>query len=239
MQSTMRRAVGFPVLCLLLSLHAAGCLARNNDHFWAIRQRKNGKPAFIYHHSQDIEKSLDIAPQKIHKYNYHSSSEAQIGKHHQIVNSAFPKPAYDPSLNLLAMAGQDLEVENRPVPAANVIVVPQNEPPLTIIWSFDSFIEISLQMLHKYLKGSFGYRFEKPKYPHTLQLFTPSYSHTRTLSMVLLEPSIFLQRTEYSKAIDRVTIDAVVKRAISGTGNYQSSSTGLVTYQLAYLGQIT
>ncbi|XP_060268763.1 receptor-type tyrosine-protein phosphatase R isoform X2 [Ovis aries] len=123
MQSTMRRAVGFPVLCLLLSLHAAGCLARNNDHFWAIHQRKNGKPAFIYHHSQDIEKSLDIAPQKIHKYNYHSSSEAQIGKHHQIVNSAFPKPAYDPSLNLLAMAGQDLEVENRPVPAANVIVV--------------------------------------------------------------------------------------------------------------------
>uniref|UniRef100_A0AAA9SS70 protein-tyrosine-phosphatase n=1 Tax=Bos taurus TaxID=9913 RepID=A0AAA9SS70_BOVIN len=119
----MRRAVGFPALCLLLSLHAAGCLAKNNDHFLAIRQKKSGKPAFIYHHSQDIEKSLDIAPQKIHKHNYHSSSEAQIGRHHQIVNSAFPKPAYDPSLNLLAMAGQDLEVENRPVPAANVIVV--------------------------------------------------------------------------------------------------------------------
>ncbi|KAM9760139.1 receptor-type tyrosine-protein phosphatase R isoform 2-T2 [Dama dama] len=123
MQSAMRRAVGFPALCLLLSLHAAGCLSRNNDHFLAIRQKKSGKPAFIYHHSQDIEKSLDIAPQKTHKHNYHSSSEAQIGKHHQIVNSAFPKPAYDTSLNLLAMAGQDLEVENRPVPAANVIVV--------------------------------------------------------------------------------------------------------------------
>ncbi|XP_043303488.1 receptor-type tyrosine-protein phosphatase R isoform X1 [Cervus canadensis] len=119
----MRRAVGFPALCLLLSLHAAGCLSRNNDHFLAIHQKKSGKPAFIYHHSQDIEKSLDIAPQKTHKHNYHSSSEAQIGKHHQIVNSAFPKPAYDTSLNLLAMAGQDLEVENRPVPAANVIVV--------------------------------------------------------------------------------------------------------------------
>lgn len=100
----------------------SGCLSRNNDHFLAIRQ-KSGKPAFIYHHSQDIEKSLDIAPQKTYKHNYHSSSEAQIGKHHQIVNSAFPKPAYDTSLNLLATAGQDLEVENRPVPAANVIVV--------------------------------------------------------------------------------------------------------------------
>ncbi|XP_029062228.1 receptor-type tyrosine-protein phosphatase R [Monodon monoceros] len=117
----MRRAVGFPALCLLL--HAAGCLSRNNDHFLAIHQKKSGKPAFIYHHSQDIEKSLDIAPQNIQKHSYHSSSKAQISKRHQIVNSAFPRPAYDPSLNLLAMAGQDLEVENLPIPAANVIVV--------------------------------------------------------------------------------------------------------------------
>ncbi|XP_059790678.1 receptor-type tyrosine-protein phosphatase R isoform X2 [Balaenoptera ricei] len=100
-----------------------GCLSRNNDHFLAIHQKKSGKPAFIYHHSQDIEKSLDIAPQKIQKHSYHSSSKAQISKRHQIVNSAFPRPAYDPSLNLLAMAGQDLEVENLPIPAANVIVV--------------------------------------------------------------------------------------------------------------------
>lgn len=114
----MKRVFDFCFCFLPLS----GSLSRNNDHFLAIRQ-KSGKPAFIYHHSQDIEKSLDIAPQKTYKHNYHSSSEAQLGKHHQIVNSAFPKPAYDTSLNLLAMAGQDLEVENRPVPAANVIVV--------------------------------------------------------------------------------------------------------------------
>ncbi|XP_057342855.1 receptor-type tyrosine-protein phosphatase R isoform X4 [Manis pentadactyla] len=118
----MRRAVGFPALCLLLSLHAAGCFSRNNDHILAIQQ-KNGKPAFIYHHSQDIEKSLDIAPQKTYKHSFHSPSEAHISKHRQIVDSAFPRPAYDPSLNLLAMAGQDLEVENLPIPAANVIVV--------------------------------------------------------------------------------------------------------------------
>ncbi|XP_036856244.2 receptor-type tyrosine-protein phosphatase R isoform X3 [Manis javanica] len=120
--NTMRRAVGFPALCLLLNLHAAGCFSRNNDHILAIQQ-KNGKPAFIYHHSQDIEKSLDIAPQKTYKHSFHSPSEAHISKHHQIVDSAFPRPAYDPSLNLLAMAGQDLEVENLPIPAANVIVV--------------------------------------------------------------------------------------------------------------------
>uniref|UniRef100_A0A8D1G1N6 protein-tyrosine-phosphatase n=1 Tax=Sus scrofa TaxID=9823 RepID=A0A8D1G1N6_PIG len=119
----MRRLVGFPAFCLLLSLHAAGCLSRNNDHFLAVHQKKSGKPAFIYHHSQDLEKSLDIAPQKIYRHSYHSSSGAQISKQHPIVNSAFPRPAYDPSLNLLAMAGQDLEVENLPIPAANVIVV--------------------------------------------------------------------------------------------------------------------
>lgn len=98
----------------------SGCFSGNNDHFLALHHKKIGKPAFLYHHSQDIEKSLDIAPQKMYK---HSSSEAQISKHHTIVNSAFPRPAYDSSLDLLAVAGQDLEVENLPIPAANVIVV--------------------------------------------------------------------------------------------------------------------
>lgn len=98
----------------------SGCFSGSNDHFLAIHHKKSGKPAFIYHHSQDIEKSLDIAPQKIYK---HFSSEAQVSRRHQIVHSAFPRPAYDPSLNLLAVAGQDLDVENLPIPAANVIVV--------------------------------------------------------------------------------------------------------------------
>ncbi|XP_008053599.1 receptor-type tyrosine-protein phosphatase R-like, partial [Carlito syrichta] len=118
----MRRAVDFLALCQLLNLHAAGCFSGNNDHFLAINQ-KSGKPVFIYHHSQDTEKSLDMAPQKIYKHSYHSSSEVQARKHHQIVNSAIPRPAYDPSLNLLAVTGQDIEVENLPIPAANVIVV--------------------------------------------------------------------------------------------------------------------
>ena len=98
----------------------AGCFSGNNDHFLALHHKKSGKPAFLYHHSQDIEKSLDIAPRKMYK---HSSSEAQISKHHPSVNSAFPRPAYDSSLNLLAVAGQDPEVENLPIPEANVIVI--------------------------------------------------------------------------------------------------------------------
>ncbi|XP_060234060.1 receptor-type tyrosine-protein phosphatase R isoform X1 [Meriones unguiculatus] len=133
----MRRAVGFPALCLLLNLHAAECSWGNNDHFLDIRQKKSWKPVFIYHHSQDIEKSLDIAQEA---YNYHSPSEVQITKHHQIVNSAFPRPAYDPSLNLLAVSGQDLEIENLPIPAANVIVVTLqmdiNKPNITLLRIF-------------------------------------------------------------------------------------------------------
>lgn len=80
---------------------------------------------FIYHHVQSVEKSLDTDSYKNSKQNFHSSSHTKISKLHPaiIVKSAFPRPAYDPSLNLLAMTGQDLEVENLPIPATNVIVV--------------------------------------------------------------------------------------------------------------------
>ncbi|GAB1295577.1 Receptor-type tyrosine-protein phosphatase R [Apodemus speciosus] len=105
------------------------CFSGNNDHFLAIRQKKSWKPVFIYDHSQDIKKSLDIA-QEAYKHSYHSPSEVQISKRRQIINSAFPRPAYDPSLNLLAASGQDLEIENLPIPAANVIVVESSKEDL-------------------------------------------------------------------------------------------------------------
>ncbi|XP_066849103.1 receptor-type tyrosine-protein phosphatase R isoform X1 [Anser cygnoides] len=122
----MRRAAAcLRALCLLLQLRAAGCFSGDNDHFLAIHQRKSGKPVFIYHHVQNVEKSLDTDSYKNSKQNFHSSSHTKINKLHPaiIVKSTFPRPAYDPSLNLLAMAGQDLEVENLPIPATNVIVV--------------------------------------------------------------------------------------------------------------------
>ncbi|XP_038267421.1 receptor-type tyrosine-protein phosphatase R isoform X1 [Dermochelys coriacea] len=128
----MRRpAACLPVACLLLQLQlqlqlqAAGCFSGDNDHFLAIHQRKSGKPVFIYHHVQSVEKSLDTNSQKIYKHNFHSSSYAKISKLHPaiIVKSTFPRPAHDPSLNLLAMTGQEPEVENLPIPASNVIVV--------------------------------------------------------------------------------------------------------------------
>ncbi|XP_029858870.1 receptor-type tyrosine-protein phosphatase R isoform X2 [Harpia harpyja] len=122
----MRRAAAcLRALCLLLQLRASGCFSGDNDHFLAIHQRKSGKPVFIYHHVQSVEKSLDTDSYKNSKQNFHSSSHSKISKLHPaiIVKSTFPRPAYDPSLNLLAMTGQDLEVENLPIPATNVIVV--------------------------------------------------------------------------------------------------------------------
>lgn len=110
-------------LLSFLFLSLSESFSGNNDHFLAVHRQKGGKPVFVYQHTQDVEKSLEIVPQKIYKHSYHSSSVDQIRKRHQIVNSAFPRPAYDPSLNLLAMSGQDPEVENLPIPAANVIVV--------------------------------------------------------------------------------------------------------------------
>ncbi|XP_069629874.1 receptor-type tyrosine-protein phosphatase R isoform X2 [Haliaeetus albicilla] len=122
----MRRAAAcLRALCLLLQLRASGCFSGDNDHFLAIHQRKSGKPVFVYHHVQSVEKSLDTDSYKNSKQNFHSSSHSKISKLHPaiIVKSTFPRPAYDPSLNLLAMTGQDLEVENLPIPATNVIVV--------------------------------------------------------------------------------------------------------------------
>ncbi|XP_050791181.1 receptor-type tyrosine-protein phosphatase R isoform X2 [Gopherus flavomarginatus] len=124
--STMRRtAACLPVVCLLLHLQAAGCFSGDSDHFLAIHQRKSGKPVFIYHHVQSVEKSLDSDSQKIYKHNFHSSSHAKISNLHPaiIVKSTVPRRAYDPSLNLLAMTAQEPEVENLPIPATNVIVV--------------------------------------------------------------------------------------------------------------------
>ncbi|XP_036616625.1 receptor-type tyrosine-protein phosphatase R-like [Trichosurus vulpecula] len=121
----MQRAIGFPALCLLVNLHAAGCFSGDSDHLLAIHQRKIGKPVFIYHHAQTIEKSLDTSHEKTYKHSFHSPSHMQTSKRHPgiIVKSTFTRPAYDPSLNLLAMTGQDLEVENLPIPEANVIIV--------------------------------------------------------------------------------------------------------------------
>lgn len=102
----------------------------------AIHQRKSGKPVFIYHHVESVEKSLDTDSYKDSKQNFHSSSHTKISKLHPaiIVKSAFPRSVYDPSLNLLAMTGQDLEVENRPIPTTNVIIVVSD-----FFWVLESF----------------------------------------------------------------------------------------------------
>nr|XP_028602791.1 receptor-type tyrosine-protein phosphatase R isoform X3 [Podarcis muralis] len=114
-------AACLPVACLLLQLQAAGCFSGDNDHFLAIHQRMSRKPIFIYHHVQSVEKSLDTSDQKDYGHNSHLSSHGKISKLHPAV---IVKPAYEPSLNLLAMTGdEDQEVENLPIPAANVITV--------------------------------------------------------------------------------------------------------------------
>ncbi|XP_039427096.1 receptor-type tyrosine-protein phosphatase R isoform X2 [Corvus cornix cornix] len=120
-----RAAACLRALCLLLHLRAAGCFSGDSDHFLAIHQRKSGKPVFIYHHVESVEKSLDTDSYKDSKQNFYSSSHTKMSKLHPaiIVKSAFPRSVYDPSLNLLAMTGQDLEVENLPIPTTNVIIV--------------------------------------------------------------------------------------------------------------------
>lgn len=122
-------------------LFFTGCFSGDNDHFLAVHQRKSGKPIFIYHHVQSIEKSLDTSDQKDYRLKSHLSSHAKISKLHPaiILKSTFSRPAYDPSLNLLAMTGEDQEVENLPVPATNVITVVS-----VFCWLFSSSLECIL-----------------------------------------------------------------------------------------------
>lgn len=102
-----------------------GCFSGDNDHIMAIHQRKSRNPIFIYHHVQSVEKSLDMSDQRDYGHNSHLHFHAKISKLHPalMVKSAFSQPGHDSSLNLLAMTGEDQEVENLPIPAANVITV--------------------------------------------------------------------------------------------------------------------
>lgn len=90
---------------------------------------------FIYHHVESVEKSLDTDSYKDSKQNFRSS-HTKISKLHPaiIVKSAFPRSVYDPSLNLLAMTGEDLEVENLPIPTTNVIIVVSD-----FLWVLEGF----------------------------------------------------------------------------------------------------
>ncbi|XP_053114051.1 receptor-type tyrosine-protein phosphatase R isoform X2 [Hemicordylus capensis] len=121
-----RTAGSLPLVCLLwLHLQAAGCFSGDNDHFLAIHQRKSGRPIFIYHHVQSVEKSLDTSDQKDLGHNSYLSFHAKSSKSNSavIMKSTFSRPVYDPSLNLLAVTDEDQEVENLPIPAVNVITV--------------------------------------------------------------------------------------------------------------------
>ncbi|KAJ7329819.1 hypothetical protein JRQ81_015993 [Phrynocephalus forsythii] len=120
-----RTAACLPLGYLLLQLQVAGCFSGDNDHIMAIHQRKSRNPIFVYHHVQSVEKSLDMNDQKDYGHNSHLHSHAKISKLHPavIVKSTFPRPGYDSSLNLLAMTGEDQELENLHIPATNVITV--------------------------------------------------------------------------------------------------------------------
>lgn len=101
---------------------------------------------FIYHHVESVEKSLDTDSYKDSKQNFHSSSHSKISRLHPaiIVKSAFPRSVYDPSLNLLAMTGQDLEVENLPIPTRNVIIVVSD-----LFWALEGFFFVDKYVYRK------------------------------------------------------------------------------------------
>nr|DBA31129.1 TPA: hypothetical protein GDO54_007029 [Pyxicephalus adspersus] len=114
----------FSVLCLLL-FTAADCFSGDNDHFLAIRERKNWKSRFIYSHVQSIEKSLDLERQKMPEHKFHSPANQKGSKLFPAfyMKSAFPRSSHNQALNLLASEDPDVEIENLPIPESCVILV--------------------------------------------------------------------------------------------------------------------
>uniref|UniRef100_A0A6I8S3N7 protein-tyrosine-phosphatase n=1 Tax=Xenopus tropicalis TaxID=8364 RepID=A0A6I8S3N7_XENTR len=113
-----------PFLCCLLFIRATECFSGDNDHLLAVHQRKSGRPRFIYHHVQSIEKSLDLERQKLSDQNFHMPSHLHVGKFHPagFDKSSFPR-SHNRAQNLLAPSDTEVDVENLPIPQANVILV--------------------------------------------------------------------------------------------------------------------
>lgn len=121
----MLRSRWLPMLSLLLQLRCAVCFSGDSDHFLAIHQRKSERPLFIYHRVQNIEKSLKSGHVAMNNQNSHPRFHSKMKMLHPgvIAKSTFPRSAYDPSLNLLAVNNEGSEIEELSVPEASVIVV--------------------------------------------------------------------------------------------------------------------
>ncbi|OCT88923.1 receptor-type tyrosine-protein phosphatase R [Xenopus laevis] len=112
-----------PLMCFLLFIQATEGFSGDNDHFMAIHYRKSGRPRFIYHRVQSIEKSLDLNRQ-LSDHNFNTPAHLHVGK---FLPAGFDKAAFPRShnraQNLLAPSDTDVKVENLPIPQANVILV--------------------------------------------------------------------------------------------------------------------
>ncbi|KAG8439680.1 hypothetical protein GDO86_005744 [Hymenochirus boettgeri] len=120
-----RLCCSLPVLCFLLFTHVTECFSGDNDPFLDVYQRKSGKPMFIYTHVQSIEKSLDLERRMISDHNFHTPVHHHAGKYFPelYAKSAFPRSPNNQAMNLLAPSDPDVEVEEQPIPQANVILV--------------------------------------------------------------------------------------------------------------------
>ncbi|XP_053572760.1 receptor-type tyrosine-protein phosphatase R [Bombina bombina] len=121
----MQRLHAFPLLCFLLISQTAESFSGDHAQFLTIHQRRTGKLRLPFSHAQDIEKSIDLGREKMPDIHFFSPSHLKVTKFipAAFVRSDFPRSTHDQPLNLLASNDPDVEVENLPIPRANVILV--------------------------------------------------------------------------------------------------------------------
>ncbi|XP_032894062.1 receptor-type tyrosine-protein phosphatase R [Amblyraja radiata] len=118
-------------VCLLLRLHTAGCLPEDHEHF-ETRGRKmpfsGGKPAFIYHQIQSIDKSVDLTGVEMQRSRFSEpllSKYIDRGRPHpaMIVKSTLPRVSSDRSTHSVTNDDQWSEIENLPIPEEDLVSV--------------------------------------------------------------------------------------------------------------------
>ncbi|XP_072915767.1 receptor-type tyrosine-protein phosphatase R isoform X1 [Hemitrygon akajei] len=119
------------VVCLLLRFHTAGCFSGDHENF-EIRGQKmpfsNGKPTFIYHRLQHIDKAADLSNMEMQKSRineplFHKYIERSRPPPAMIVKSTFPRVSNDRSSHFVTNDDQWSGIENLPIPEDDLISV--------------------------------------------------------------------------------------------------------------------
>ncbi|XP_078273461.1 receptor-type tyrosine-protein phosphatase R-like [Rhinoraja longicauda] len=118
-------------VCFLLRFHTAGCSPGDHEHFETTGRKmppSGGKPAFIYHRVQSIDKDVDLTGIEMQRSRISEplfSKYIDRGRPHpaMIVKSTLPRVSSDRSTHSVTNDDQWSETEDLPIPEEDLVSV--------------------------------------------------------------------------------------------------------------------